>query len=589
MSAFDLLSLPIEILDLVLSFPSSSHLTIRLWKCGDSRLCSKIHQGVTKLSLSHSPLLVSRCPRMVSNFGSLRCLHIASKEDLMPDPRDWAPWLNTLPKTLEELHIVCEDAGQVFLNFAPLGAQSDVRARPSLIQTAYHRGTSDLIDIGRLFPQLHSLKLQTSHRPLPRFNLIEPSDYPALPSTLTYLSVNPIYMRKSTKLMSLLPPSLTNLDARIKISDQPPDLLDWQHFPPYLTRIESIEYSGKDLTFLPPTLEDVNFGASAFTTQMALRMPHLTCLHAKLDLPPSGADLPLLIPHKVTILSINQPQLLPYLPGCLVELTLEITDTSFRSWFKAVTKTKAALESFGEPTLARWPSTLQKLKYFVQKIDPLLICAIPPSLTQLEIRTDEAEAGAPELILSTLPPNLVVFHLTVFNGRVSSSIRSPLPPSLTHFEFVTDEGGLESNSLHFLLGTALKILKVTFSSLGTDPCPLPSSLTSINLHTWHMEWFSAIPKSTLSLIIINLRLKSEPSQDISHRDIFADLPPTLQRLDIRLKAADSPTMILSSQCFSSLPALTLPQEWPNSLLLCSKTCQSFATCTLAFATLQKLI
>lgn len=351
--------------------------------------------------------------------------------------------------------------------------------------------------------------------------------------------------------MSLLPPSLTDLDVQLKIltGNPPPDPLDWANPPPHLTRIEAIQYEGEASSSLPHTLEELGLIGSPFTVNAALRMPQLTRLQANFGTP-SDADLPHLIPRKLTNLTLRLARLLPHLPPCLTGLTLQL-DRDLGTWLKSANITSDGQAPASKALASLLPHTLRSLCIDLGTLDSSVFMAFPQRLTRLEVKALSTDSDAPELIMSNLPPNLVTFRMELFEGICP--INDALPSSLTHLEVIIDEGGLTGEGFEFL-PASLKTLNISFCVVPTDLYPLPPCLTRLRLSHWRLEWFSAIPKTTTSLTIVTLR---RPTDDPSDDDAFANLPSTLKTLEIwGYKSADGPTATFSSQSFSTLPALT---------------------------------
>lgn len=102
----NLAGLSADVLGLLLSSASSSFLILRLWKCGNRALNSKLAAGVTHVHLDQVQALRSPYPRMLSELRQLRCLTLKALSSLMENLEDLVKELHKLPESLQELRIV---------------------------------------------------------------------------------------------------------------------------------------------------------------------------------------------------------------------------------------------------------------------------------------------------------------------------------------------------------------------------------------------------------------------------------------------------------------------------------------------------
>lgn len=237
MTIDSLAQLPRDILALILG---DSPCSIRLWKCGNNLLNTKLSSTLKHLTLRHTVILNAQCPRMLSALSHLRSLSIFSHEALLNNPMDWATLRETLPGTLETINIDAKESPYFLLDFAP---QWSVLNMSYLETDRYGRGKSRFADLGSKYPNLTDLAVisKVSRRgQSPFFN----SDFAGLPPSLTRFKTDFISLKRGDAIiMRYLPPALTELDTLLSLSaHDSQDILEC--CPPALTSITKFDLWG---------------------------------------------------------------------------------------------------------------------------------------------------------------------------------------------------------------------------------------------------------------------------------------------------------------------------------------------------------
>lgn len=139
---------PSEILGLILGNACSSYHIVRLWKCGNRLLNSKLVNGITFLDLESDSTLTRRMPRLVLELRHLQHLSLSSLGTLIGDADVWCETIEKLPSCLKSL--------QLKLNSAELGLwMARMTKRRSI---SYPRRNY----LDQLFPQLETLTFDFS-------------------------------------------------------------------------------------------------------------------------------------------------------------------------------------------------------------------------------------------------------------------------------------------------------------------------------------------------------------------------------------------------------------------------------------------
>lgn len=518
---FPLHRLPREILTCIFDHPSTSHTAIKLWKCGDRALHSKLSKCMTSLRLWCLPWMEISLPPVVSQLRHLRHLALRSDNDLMKDHRQWPIFFNALPGTLESIRIASLDSSKALLNSGP----------KEPVITFYERGTSALIDLGRLFPRLETLAV------LPIFSehnhtalmTIKPVDLPGLPSTLTSLMLK-IVIHPSA--MALLPPSLLHFSGDIwfvndaKSSEEVTD-----YDPSNASLIPSLQSIAGihlplffDYRWLPRTLTSIHPEIRhTWDLRLASRLPplvknlHIMAFHPEIRKSIENGDL-CSLPRYLTELTLERfplGGLISQLPRTLIKLF--IVQWGYQNWLD-IQKQIVQEE-------ANWPPLLQDLD-----INPAptleYIDLLPTTLTSMTLTLRSRE----ELDGHRLPPKLN--RLTINSGLGwdldNSIITGKLPSTLkvldTRRRSLTDE--------------SIDSLPSSLRTWGTDalaldqllhPTFLALNLLVFECDVWRYDWFKHLPRSITSLALPDIQAMPSRS-DLEDGGFFEALPPRMVSL-----------------------------------------------------------
>ena len=292
-----------DVLGLMIDSSRSFYVYLRLYLCGNMSLNSKLSSGVTRIKLEcREHYRFSRFPRSILSLRNLRRLTIKSTNNVLDNPLEWRSILNSLPPTLERLKLCFPESEMSLLDYAPHATEDDL----TYIYKHYPQGQSRLIDIGALFPHLHTLKIDDSSD----LNEIVPQDYLGLPPTLTFLGLG---LQLELSCISLLPRSLTHLDADLYYIQADPSALAqaWSLAPPNLQTVRSICFGNINPSFLPLSLTETNLQTS-LNPEFARSLPrNLRTLCILLDDKKLANDVN------------NLEQLFEALPSTLVKLQLD--------------------------------------------------------------------------------------------------------------------------------------------------------------------------------------------------------------------------------------------------------------------------
>ena len=567
-----------ELLDWMLGHPDTSYVVLSLWKCGNRNLQQKLAQGITELHLSHVKGLKSEFPRCLSKFTNLRHLSIKSKDLLMEIPMAWKIELSKLSRKLEVLDIECRDALYALLNTSPASTKDNL----DLIQTdRYGRGDTHWIDIGQLFPRLHTLRvIGPKNAP----SLIS-HDFAGLPNTVTHLSCGKIVKDAADYwLMALLPRSLRVLDADVVVNMDPPDIFepatkllnDWSKAPPHLERIKSVTMVHTDTTaWLPRSLTSCALRwevlYQCFTpTSLGSLPPPLRSLALTNVVPNTPSEWCPHLPQKLTELQLGPRVLQPVSMFSLLPKTLEILILE-RSidWF-GLSQAFEASENDVEAQNQLWPPLLNTLKIAAASVSSGLVCSLPRTLTNLDIQLKSTlrddEPVPSDLNCSLLPPHLTSLSIT---NEIGTSIQfvmtETLPPCL---EFLILRMGRAEMEVAPELLASLPVSLKTLHLYGNEelmleqPLKLPPGLLEFKWDYWKSSWFSSIPPTVTHLALYKVHFSGQPSDS----DIFEGLPSRLYNLV--LNSGNSPRPSFSGPLPSLLAmyrlkelevAVTLPQ------------------------------
>lgn len=561
MDSFPLSHFPSELLELIVA---DSYLLLALWKCGNDRLNSKLASAITQVRFESYWSHQFGMPTIVFDLRSLRHLQLSSRGMIMKSPENWPTFMRSLPGTLETIDIASRDSGASLINFGPHGPRS----------TPYPLGESRFIDLGALFPRLHTLKVHTLPGRRVQDPIISP-DLAGLPPTLTRLrAVVQFFNITTDALLALLPRSLLHLEATIEGPTNEDGLVDWQQAPPNLETISEIKvtaYNRKSYYWLPRSL----VYAKIVPKRMDEDLSVLFTPEAMLTLPPHFANLQLetssswsspnlswlsVLPAKLTRLELLSTLKsfsaadLEMLPSTLTHFSVISKSMDWKSLEAADAIAKANSQSFWPPLLtdleievpmratrfSLLPRTLRRLKAGIGLLlsSALSVENLPPSLTDLSLDYEYAESASEKLSCKGLLPSGLK-SLNLNNTIGATSIALTLPHLLTSIQ--------ASGFINAVFSDAT-ILQMTLPCCDRFDL-LPRTLTSFHLRTLdfvddQLIDLSVLPSSLTSFTIAALiRQAGRPQLELTS---FAHLS--------RLKVLRIPhTLPLPSKVFRHLP------------------------------------
>ena len=510
--------LPAELIGLMLSNEPYSHLVLPLWICGNAFLNAKIAAEVRYVDLKADWSLNSNFPTILFNLRKLRFLSLDSSGELVNDPSNWPSILRSLPSSLETLKLSAPEADLSILNYAPDWSLDE----PRFIKTAYPRGESAFIDLATIFPQLKSLSVGPAK--------FESSDLAGLPSTLTYLKIQP---NSCSNLMRLLPPSLihfkANLDAVLL------DEVRWPEAPPNLQTVGRISFIRNDrpldYSWMPRSLRKflLNEAVAATAETLATLPPcietlYLTCNNV--DFWPLPSTLTTL-EVTLTKFDLNFILLLPR------TLTLINTQSATIVDWEGIT---AAQQLQTAESASLWPPKLKTL-ISSYSIPSLTIDHLPDSLTDLSISMTnftmgKRSGGTYDLkVLAKFPSNLASLKIVVLGPTPVTFDSGPLPQSLKYLEILPSTGGCP-----------------TFSDDTALTLSLHRGLQTLSIHDLTYDAVLLLPRNLTDLSAVDaLGLGSPIDDGPSTTNFMEHLPASLTNLQLtRREVGSGPRPVLLS-------------------------------------------
>lgn len=538
-----------ELLDLMLGRPDSSYLVLRLWKCGNRHLQQMLAQGLTYLQLSHVKGMNSEYPRLLSSLKNLRHLSLKAEGKMMKIHMAWKVELPKLSNKLEVLEIQCQDAMFALLDFAPGSSGKEIE----LLQTdRYGRGESHLIDVGRLFPRLHTLKVLNLKNVL----TLMPHDFAGLPNTLTHISCGRIQKDATDyEFMALLPRSLRTLDADVIVNLDPPNILepatellnDWKRAPPHLEHIRVLAIMHTDTTaWMPRSLTSCDIVwiesyqcytlSSVRTLPPQLRNLNLRKLVSD-TFTSEGTDWYRELPKNLTELNLGSDireciASLPHLPKTLLKLAMgrKIAWAELKS---AIGMAQANAD--GKTNI--WPPALEHLVISADTINSDQASMLSPTLNTLDLQIDNSLFQDDEqemdhnavLDAAVLPSSLRSLKINRCNASISGTMPSGLK-SLT-LQFDEEVFGIATATLDALPSslTHLHLEELKISDLQQPLRKLPTGLLVLHTDRYVTRDFTFVPRTVTDLDLGHIDFTTRPTDG----DIFAGLPLGLRKLKLR--------------------------------------------------------
>lgn len=503
---------PPDILGLILGSESSSFLVLRLWTCGNTILNSKLSTGLTFLCLKAMWSGHRGIPTLIQEFTSLRYLSLHSRAELLKNPADWQKVIKSFPRTLETLKLCSGDSKFALLNASP---NKDM-IEPEYIYSTYERGRSRFIDIGAYFPRLHTLGIDASSTHSFWYSSVSPSDFPALPPTLTRLIAQ--FTWQEPFLWSLLPKSLIYLDAGLVAPKTDSELESWSQAPPSLEHISWLRIDSDTIQgdWIPNSLTSARFN----NLGPAYLPPHLKSVLIQVH--PALLRMPEL-PIGLTTLHIDSfvGAKIPLLSPSLTELAVH----SF-SDFPSLDKNNSAANPI-------WPSGLRSLQIGAA-IDASQIALLPRSLLALtlSLSPQPPENAVVTLESGILPPLLsnLVFHFA--NGITKLNVNGALPPAITSLQILNRtqlELSVISTQNLFIAGLHSFTARLNMDIHQSGLWRISETLRLINVEKWFFEDLKLLPSALTNLTVFELNSDTKNGTQTPWKDV---LPLSLKYLAI---------------------------------------------------------
>lgn len=524
--------LPSEILGQILHSKDLSTQVIALWVCGNHLLNSKLASGVTLIHIEESHGTHSALPPVIFKLRNLRYLYLSTYVD---DSKKWTKAIRSLPPTLEALHLICENCYEPFLASSSKHIISD-----------YGRGPTHFIDIGALFPRLHTLELNfddedcafSSHS-LPLLS--------ALPSSLTCLKGSDLVVNDChNHFASMLPKSLRRLEMVIRCDDSldAPFFANWAESLPNLEYIFEIRSDNPptDMSWLPKSFMEgtfENFHRSLHPSLSPFFPPLLTHLYLNcVDFPsyrsigkPWASDLPKSLKNLELGLGDLETatteagqliwQQIAYFPRSLERLQIMV-HTSL-DWDSIESKKSSEL---------LWPPNLTELNLRQVLCRPEHFKLFPRTLKSLKVSLQtRSKTDVWDIDANDFSPVLTDLRIHVSLGIIS--IKNELPKSLTNLAIAdhSTSVGMTGDAVKLIQSLpSLTTLSIDIDDFSADSGYLPPKLTGLTLSRWHAHWLPHLPKSLVSLRIATLDLGKAIHDGLAN--CFNGLPSTLKRFSV---------------------------------------------------------
>lgn len=544
---------PSSVLAQILSYEDISFMIFTLLKAGDSILSSKLVSSLTYVSLRSAKSSPKTLPSLLFQLPHLRDVELYSDSNILDRLFDWHLNLQKLPRDLQSLKISSSDAFSAIMNYAPESTGMSLNR----ISTQYPRGKSCLIDLGTLFPQLHTLKLLNFEEE------ISPADLAALPSTLTSLTLPEVYINATS--ISYLPESLTCIDATVILTGEEAGSEGSKPVPQGLKYIRDVWYDTNSMEscfdWLPETTEIGRFVSQTWDPLLA-HVVHFP-IHT-LHFPNTGAvnsfdDTLQLLPSTLKALYLGLGgnaqfgDQLCKLPSSLdsIEMlgTIDIHWSDIRAYNKAELAKNRAF-SF-------WPSTLKTLWLPDSQIAVSDLDLLPKTLQSLKIllMRELKQSPADSLIIKAnkFPSSLTDLHIFMKRSKGKFQIISRFSSKLQKLTIGDEETPLvtDRQTIESTLPSSLKALSLPAVHLEnmlpnpSTPIQYPSQLTRLRIFEMATSGFIALPRSLTFLDLFWLLTESEST------DIYESLPPGLRTLKIVALRNDE-NVPYSESCFSKL-------------------------------------
>lgn len=489
---------------------------------------------------------------MLLQLRSLRNFSIKSNSRLFLDPITLSKTIRMLPPSLEKLSIASQDVLYTLINFDAEATANSL----THISSEYPRGTSRCYDIESVFPRLVELTISEDLA-----DLIHPTPLPyneiaiALPSKLTRLAASNIFIdRHSPTFMSLLPRTLTSIDATVEIGaprDDADVLADWNDAPPSLAYISCIRWhtGPENHSWVPRSLTGgridniLNPGDKPSVAEQKLRTLPSGLLTVAVQQPSNARnsfdhfDLLALLPQSLTELALTLPIhnfCVASLPVTLQKLTL--IERFNWNWQKIRAQKDEWEASRDRPSF--WPPELYMLLIRSIPLDPEDVDLIPSYLRELDFSISDRRQR-----YSLALPHLQTLKTLFGYSMKPITIKGNLQKLTTLEMNAQSEFALESiEALPASLTTFIAIFPVPLVP-HSEFWKLPSALTTLHLFTMFSSAFKDLPRTLTDLHV--LKVSTGPQ-------MFTNtLPTSLRSLRITSKAGAA-RFVMPPDSFSSL-------------------------------------
>lgn len=492
-------NIPSEILAHILCRHAASYLVVRLWKCGNRELNSRLAQGITWLDLRgffrnedlHRPL-----PSMVLELRNLRHLGVYTYGRLVAQITDLSPTLEMLPESLESLELGSSDL---------LPWLASMSLKPSHIPP---------INLAKCFPRLTHLALTPYENGVAR--LIDVNLLPVLPPTLTSLRHSVKWKGNDLDFIRILPPSLLVMDCIVDSSESLDErAAAWAHAPKNLHTLGILAGEYTSLAWLPRTIVSAAILTVSLVPEILPTFPPAlsTIIINQVDLASLGNTWTSVLPKSLTKLILTDSKSshllganIATLPASLAEFCVRRRNNqNLANWVEVEDAIKAGESS--DPNFSFWPPSLTVLEFSGKLQSFESVHLLPSTLRSL-----------------TLP--LRPHQLVSSNGPELAQIF----PHITHLDL--------SDPDSYQVATRFA---------------LPPGITSLKLQKWRIDWFEDIPRSVIDLQIMDCEADWKESET---KDLFAELPAGLRSLVIYFSECfDSEYPVLPASSFSTLREL----------------------------------
>lgn len=545
-----LTSIPPDVLSQIVSASASSAILLRLWSCGDSRLHRLLTFCVDSIDLRDSRLATTpKFPSIIFGLKPLRSLSLVHAEvpmerySLVPPSKErFAPHLLALDAS--KLQTLLLWSPNIIEDFQQLIAS--LRLKHPQSSTSTPLVTSPML--GLAFPSLTTLNLNS--RGMLGDILAE------LPSTLTSLSLLHAVVRVPIQdFFALLPRPLLILDGLVSFMNMSAATSP-KSPPPQLHTVSTIAWYGADdshLACLPATLTKCKLYGTELAKPATLDLlPQIDSLY-QLNIDQDSFDAAdrswaSALPRALTFLDLNGTVKLNTGDILLLPKTL----TSLHTGTEQFLRRWDWLESTFQNDIDFWPPSLRSMAIRQIRLSNKDLKLLPRALTSLTF------LNADRMIdLDCLPPAL---ESLTFSRCLAFSVRGRMPNTLNLVRTESSDRALGNVATEFFaaLPSTLQSISLPWpaESERLQPEPtfaLPTSLTTLKLTTWHINWCFLLP-STLQSFSAQLQgLKPRP--DFDDIDFFTAFPSSLTVLHTGLQDRFKRKSPLSEHSFSSLQHL----------------------------------